>query len=251
MYKKFNLEIENKLLENNFGIYKSKGEEYLKSQNKSIEGDLDRYFNNRGTIDGDKIIAEWFPNINVDVFISHSHMDEESAVILAGWLKEEFDLGVFVDSYLWGYSNTLLRKIDNEYCKKNNPNLYDYNKRNTSTSYVHMMLSTALSKMLDNSECIIFLNTNNSISYENMISKTLSPWIYSEIATTNLLRQKVPNRIKSFKNGGQINEDGIMLFTTNLEKFIKLSIEDLINWQNGNKYTKSESLDTLYKLTSK
>ena len=45
-------------------------------------------------------------------------------------------------------SNDLLRRIDENYCRHSNGISFDYNKRNYSTSHVHMMLSIALSKML-------------------------------------------------------------------------------------------------------
>ena len=56
--------------------------------------------------------------------------------------------------------------------------MYDYNKRNYSTSHVHMMLSTALTMMMDEAECVIFLNTPNALSTKDIVHKTESPWIF-------------------------------------------------------------------------
>jgi hypothetical protein len=60
------------------------------------------------------LIAQWFPYINADIFISHSHKDYNDVVCLAGWLEEKFGLTAFVDSSVWGYSDRLLKLIDGE-----------------------------------------------------------------------------------------------------------------------------------------
>lgn len=49
----------------------------------------------------------WFPKINADIFLSHSHKDEKLIIAFAGWLKDTFNLDVFIDSCIWGYSNDL------------------------------------------------------------------------------------------------------------------------------------------------
>ena len=43
-----------------------------------------------GVIDGTKLQEDWFPTVNCDIFISHSHKDEDLAITLAGWLYETF-----------------------------------------------------------------------------------------------------------------------------------------------------------------
>lgn len=143
-----------------------------------------------GYLDGSKMQANWFPQIKADVFISHSHKDEELAHALAGWLKEAFGLTAFIDSCVWGYANDLLKMIDEKYCLNVEGNTYNYEKRNYSTSHVHMMLSVALTQMIDNTECLFFLNTPKSIIPDTIINQTESPWIYSEIAMSRLIRQK-------------------------------------------------------------
>ena len=74
---------------------------------------------------------------------------------------------------------------------------YSYEKRNYSTSHVHMMLSVALTKMIDNTECLFFLNTPKSITPDTIINQTESPWIYSEITTSQLIRKK---RLKEYRH---------------------------------------------------
>ena len=51
-----------------------------------------------------------------------------------------------------------------------------------------MMLSNSLNKMIDKSECIIFLESENSLDVKEIIKNgTSSPWIYSELIATELI----------------------------------------------------------------
>jgi hypothetical protein len=134
-------------------------------------------------------------SVDSHVFISHSHKDESLAKGLANYLAS---LGVksFIDSCVWGYSDELLRQIDNVHCLHSSGSGYSYEKRNGSTSHVHMMLATALTKMLDKCECVIFLNTPNSITAGESASdeRTYSPWIYYELSMLEVLQIKEPGR---------------------------------------------------------
>jgi len=141
------------------------------------------------------ILKSWFPLLKKQVFISHSHQDEEEALKLAAWLYQHFDIECFIDSQVWGYSADLQKKIDDEYCKNYGDTTYNYNKRNISTSHVHMLLNTALQNMIDSCECIIFINSNNSVRPLDSIENgeaTYSPWIYGEILSTKILRRRKP-----------------------------------------------------------
>lgn len=191
MHARFNLHAEDK----NWKDYISVGNNIYSETQHVVETDLKKFEDADGIIQAEEIINNWFPNIKAEVFLSHSHKDKDTVVGLAGWLKKKFGLHSFIDSTVWGHSNRLLKIIDNKYCKNKSGDYYDYELRNRSTSHVHMMLSTALSEMIDRCECIIFVNTQNSFKpadYLKNTGKTESPWIYSEIAMTRLLRQKSP-----------------------------------------------------------
>ena len=155
-----------------------------------IKEKLNSFVGRNGSLDGSKMQANWFPQIKADIFISHSHKDKKLALALAGWLQEAFGLTVFIDSCVWGYANDLLKMIDEKYCYQEETSTYNYQKRNYSTSHVHMMLSVALTQMIDNTECLFFLNTPKSITPNTIINKTESPWIYSEISISQLIRKK-------------------------------------------------------------
>lgn len=139
--------------------------EYYKVLNdmdiSATRSSLSKYLLNDVIIDGKLMSEDWFPQINADVFLSHSHLDKEYAYAIAGWLNVNFGLKVFVDSAIWGCADELLSEIDNKYCMTGR-GYYSYVNRNISTAHIHMMLSTALLKMIDETECLFFLNTENS-----------------------------------------------------------------------------------------
>ncbi|MEW4286183.1 hypothetical protein [Priestia koreensis] len=246
MFAGFNLEGIN----NEFLMYKEKGHQVLKQNKSHIEKELENFLLNNGSIDGTKMQNDWFPQINADVFISHSHSDEEKAIALAGWLKEKFDLTAFIDSYVWGYSANLLKKIDDEYCKNTNRTTYNYDKRNFSTSHVHMMLSMALTKMIDKTECILFLNTPNSVVTEEVVEQTKSPWIYHEIGMTKLIRKQEPKRPGFIKKGSSLfeNAQGLdIVYKLDVDHLKKITVDDLNTWEikfRNNTYL--EALDVFY-----
>ena len=238
MYRGFNLLLEDNYFEKGyFEAFKKVGSESLSSQQTSIEETINSFVRNDGSLDGSMMQANWFPQIKADIFISHSHKDEKLALALAGWLKDSFGLTAFIDSCVWGYANKLLKMIDNEYCYQKETNTYNYQNRNYSTSHVHMMLSVALTQMIDNTECLFFLNTPNSITPDDTIIKqTESPWIYSEIAATRLIRKRsrkiyrLKRMVESFSEGEsptlRIRHDIPVDHLTDIDNSV------LSNWKN-------------------
>ncbi|MCE4279634.1 toll/interleukin-1 receptor domain-containing protein [Xanthomonas hortorum pv. vitians] len=153
---------------------------------------LDTYLNEDGKLDASSLSKAWFPTVTADVFISHSHNDENEAFRLAGWLQEKFGLTAFIDSVVWNSADALLKKIDTKYCLQKSGDIYDYQKRNLSTSHVHMMLAMAISEMIDKCECLFFLTTPASLTPSKTIEKsqTSSPWIYAEIAISKIIHKR-------------------------------------------------------------
>ena len=186
-------------------------------------------------------------------------MDKINA--FAGWIYETFGLEAFIDSCSWGYCDNLLRKIDDKYCYNKKTNTYKYSLRNYTTSHVHMMLSTALSEMMDKTECVIFFNTPNSINMADELNKvkkdekTVSPWIYHELSMTTLLKETKPVRKKIILEHSAQRADEFKV-EYDVEKLLKkltvLTDNHLLSWQNEwNKRPlklKEEALDALYKI---
>ncbi|TPD70492.1 hypothetical protein [Flavobacterium microcysteis] len=233
------------------------GKEIFQDTQKKVKSTLDDYLLDNKRLDGNKIINEWFPEVKAHIFLSHSHKDEELAFLLAGFFHEAFNIYTFIDSAVWGYSDDLLRQLDDKYCKNSDGN-YNYLKRNYSTTHVHMMLSNSLNRMIDNCECIMFLNTPNSIVTSNEINnKTNSPWIFSEISTSMIVQKRTPIRVQqkiivfSSKKMSSLNENEqqqlLIDYNVELSHLINLNEEDLENWLETSKNTNAEkALDDLY-----
>ncbi len=170
-----------------------------------IEAELKENFSfyNNGVIEVKHIEDKWFPNVRCQVFLSHSHKDEDKALALAGFLKDKCNVDVFVDSCLWSFSNDLLKIIDNHCCRTKSGN-YDYNLRNITTTQVHLILNMALAKMIHCTECFMFMKTNNSIYKGKNVSikQTESAWISDELLIANIIsrRSKEVHR-KEFRVG--------------------------------------------------
>lgn len=226
------------------------------NKNKLIARESLASFLDGQIIDGTRLTSHWFPTIAADVFISHSHNDEEDAVKCAGWLKEQFHLDSFIDSSVWGHADDLLKMIDDKYCRNTDRDTYSYEKRNGSTSHVHMMLSGALSAMLDSTECVIFLNTRNSITAIESIAKTPSPWLSYELGTMRVIRRtKPPRKQKMIRNFTNQALEVIKAaefkaqYEVPLSELTPLSVDQLNTWKEtceARKATRKDALDILY-----
>ena len=194
--------------------------------------------------DGNKIQENWFSEFrDFDIFISHAHNDGCLATCFAGWLYENLGLKSFIDSHLWNGCDKLLDAMNGDEST--------YNEVNMVASHVYMMLNTALMQMIDNCECIFFLNTPNSMSIDD---GTHSPWIFSEIGMANMLRVKIPTR---FQNGivacegtrplfECISKETRVKYKLNLEKFEIVNTTCLKEWANSGSIG-DEAIDWLYK----
>lgn len=255
MYRGFNLELTDPIIGGNYlNIGKSISDDF----NIALMDRAEYFFKYEDIINGNEVISNWFPQIECDVFLSHSHIDKNKALSLAGFLATHFGLKTFIDSTVWGFSDKLLKIIDDKYCYNENEKTYSYELRNYSTSHVHMMLKSALDKMIDNSEAIFFLNTPNSVSAVSSINqKTKSAWIFSEIATTQIIRKKTPIRLKketrlfSSKDVIAMNESArnqlSIEYELELNHFAKIDKNDLTLWKNQFNHSNENPLDLLYK----
>lgn len=235
------------------------GNELFASHKRQIRSALRDLVLKDGSLDGATMQTQWFPQVEADVFISHSHGDEESVIILAGLLYRMFAIKCFTDTTVWGYGAELLEELDKSYCSTGKPGSYSYSLRNVSTSHVYLMLAGALSKMIDNTECIFFLNSPSSIIPSQVMDATLSPWLYFEVLTSQLVRKKLPKEHarrlraieKSFSDTEPelINESFSMTHTVELGHLTPLELDKKFYkiWQDksqGNVF----KLDALYKI---
>lgn len=215
-----------------------------------VKESLSEYLQENKALNGTKMMDDWFPQIECDVFISHSHADLEEALTFAGWLLKHFNLTSFIDSCVWGSAQELQEKIDDEYCYIDRTNTYDYYGVMFSTSHIHMMLASSLTMMIDRAECIFFLNTPNSLPVSNINSKTRSPWIYHELTIGKYIQKRPlgPDRgtrriiMKAFKD---------IEYELDLSPFTKVTEDGLMKWErccSSSNATGTTALDFLYQL---
>ncbi|QWT22097.1 hypothetical protein KPL74_08830 [Bacillus sp. NP157] len=219
-----------------------------------VDGDL-RTLVERDVIDGDEVMKNWFADIDADVFLSHSHADEAMAVGVAGFLRQTFGLRPFVDSLVWKNSAELLRQFDDKHCRSNAGNTYDYDRRNYSTSHVHMMLAASLTAAIDSCECIIFLNTPSSIQVadaSSAVDTTASPWIYHELNTSRVIRQRPTGRLETLNQAieSRVVASGRpslprVTYGAPLAHLAPLGLADLTRW--GREWSTGHALDALYR----
>lgn len=207
-----------------------------------------------GVIDASTLEQDWFPAERFDVFISHSHADKELAYALAWWLEKNLSLKVFVDSMVWKYAGDLLKEIDKRFCWNDDSECYSYEKRNISTAHVHMMLNCALMKMIDATECLMFLNTPESVvlsaDIENNIV-TSSCWIYDELMIANLIRKSNPARRQILQEKVAMDsKQGIPQFNYSVPvgDFQELDSKLLKKWMSCINLISEHPLDVLYSL---
>ncbi len=133
----------------------------------------------------------WFPDVNAHVFISHSHVDKAKAIALANFLYSKFGIRSFVDSEVWGYMDDALRELNNNHNKfPGQENTYIYERCNKLASNLNMILSSALIKMIHESECLIFINTIDSCIRDGNEFRTKSPWIFTELLMSSMLEKR-------------------------------------------------------------
>lgn len=226
--------------------------EIVEHQAKQIRDSLEDYLLDRRRLNGSRMQDDWFPQIDADVFISHSHQDLEAACDLAGWLQRELGLTAFVDAAVWRYGDSLLRAIDDKYCLNAGEGTYSYEKRNRSTAHVHMMLAVALAKMIDHCEGLFLLNTPKSITTSEAVTGpvTESPWIYFETALSGLVAPRVPRRgltkIAKSTSESAIRDSLTIVHSVDLHHLSTLTREDILNWKRM-KEPGEHGLDALYR----
>mgnify|MGYP004657830869 CR=1 FL=1 len=233
--------------------YYNKGLKVYSAHKQKIKASLDKYLSIDGELKASEIEKDWFPSFKADVFLSHSHKDEKDVITLAGLLND-MGLTAFIDSCVWGYADDLLRQIDNEYCvskmhSDGSVDTYNYQRRNQSTAHVHMMLNGALMKMMDNTECLIVLNTPNSLKAKDILNGTTnSGWIYSELLMSKFLRKNCPIRKSvNFAINESIRHDGLSIaYDADITHLIVMSINDIISATENGEHSGLEVLDRLY-----
>lgn len=263
MYVGFNLEIKDLGLESLLSGYYDHGLRILEKDKAIAENEILEQIVQADRLDTARIMEHWFPGIECDVFISHSHNDERLAVGLAGFLHNRLGLRAFVDSAVWGYAPNLLSAIDDKYCydQVNGAGYYNYIMRNKSTSHVYMMLSASIMTMIDKCECVFFLNTPKSISKDEMIGATAtdttdSPWLFVELSMSKFMRQRPPRRpiLKAFQESMATRADSAKIpaiYDADLSHLISVDCDSFCHWAQfcfNNNRKGDAALDEMYRM---
>ena len=212
-----------------------------------------------GTINADRMREDWFPEAKSNVFLSHAHADKKLADALVLALERRFGITCFVDADVWGYIGTLQKAIDERWSRKiteGSGTLYDYQKVLASSAHVHMMLLSALAKMMDSSECLMFLNTPASVAVKDATtgaSATFSSWIYGEAALSSIIRRRHPSehrprRVRAVVESFEDELPGVK-YKLPLDHMRELGNAKLLEWNRTPVKGATSALDALYKLT--
>ena len=223
-------------------------------------------------LSGSDIESNWFPKLMNHVFISHSHQDEDLALALAGALKYWMGLDAFVDSSVWGYYADLQKLIYQKITSLRGEvhGAQRTELENSIVSHVHCMLTKSLVQMMDQCECLIFLNTPSSIGIRDVrgtSQETYSPWIYTEVEVSRFLRtHEDPRRPKMRRFAESVEKVAmdeairdIISYPLNLDHLGKVDSDGVWKWICAGSHavsTESNSLrkpfvalDKLYELT--
>ena len=251
MYRAFNVALEsNKYL----GYVNTR--QYENDKSISLQK-LQKIINSRDIIQAWEIKKLLLPSKRYDIFISHSHKDLELAKGFANYLYLFFNVTCFIDSLYWGNIDELqneLNELHLTYDGVTKKSYYDYEKTLQVAKHADMILASALTEMIDNCECVFFLNTDNSvIRGTEAISKneTYSPWIYHEVFTTTIIQKKQRSK---FNESYQFRDNAIkqipdISYGLDLSGVTVLREEDIFEWEikiNSNK--DKHPLDVLYNL---
>lgn len=206
---------------------------------------------NKFKIDGNAVENQWFPKESFHIFLSHSHADEELAVMLATVLKEQANLDVFVDSMVWNFRDELISKLwdsSGDGLLSGDVKIQRY--RNL-IGHVDCMLNKSLLQMIDSCECLLFLNTPNSVTASDVSRRTYSPWIYSELEASRFVRRHQDPRRKPSTGGRAIAMDSALPIEYKLPRLQTLNMEMVKQWLVRIKTLGRQpfaALDALYKL---
>jgi hypothetical protein len=99
----------------------------------------------------------------------------------------------------------------------------------------------ALMKMMDKTECILFVDSDNSIKYKKGETQTPSPWIYEEISFANNLQIHIPERYFKrirpiYESGGRLNE---RIFSATSRPDIRYSVDITKFYELSSSFLKS------------
>ncbi len=191
--------------------------EVVKKIYKLIEGT--KHSNDEIILNHNKIKEAFFspfePQLkDAKVFLSHSHADKNKALKVKNYLEEDLDAEcVFIDSLFWDYKDDVLNE------------LAEYDNTSKIEDAFTLILRESLQDMIEKCPYFAFLQSNNSVSFNQDLSCiTYSAWIYEELKIAHSLiadSALQESRIKAMRVSHNI--------TNLLRRFKSISLDSLCN----------------------
>ena len=253
MYRAFNV-----TLDSNGYLNYVNTKQYENDKSISLQK-LRKIINSCNKIRAHEIKKLLLPSKRYDIFISHSHKDINLAKGLAGYLEKYCKVSCFIDSLYWSNIDELQEELNRMHLTMDRTaGKKTFNHKSTMevAKHANMILASALTEMIDNCECVFFLNTDNSVirGTEAMSkNETYSPWIYHEVFTTSIIHRKGTGRRAALEEQ-QIRDNAIkplpqFIYNLDLTGMTILNDGDIIHWQSAVKHDYNNNpLDVLYKL---
>ncbi|BAW47747.1 putative uncharacterized protein [Helicobacter pylori] len=160
---------------------------------------------------------------DAQVFLSHSHADKNKALEVKNYLESKTNHRVFIDSLFWDYKNNVLKEIKKHHI--------DVSKIEDTFT---LILRESLQDMIEKCPYFVFLQSNNSVSFNQDLSCiTYSAWVYEELKIANgLIADSAlqESRIKAMRVSHNI--------TNLLRRFKSISLDGLCKKISFNFITK-------------
>ncbi|WRB66905.1 toll/interleukin-1 receptor domain-containing protein [Helicobacter pylori] len=152
---------------------------------------------------------------DAQVFLSHSHADKNKALKVKNYLESETNHRVFIDSLFWDYKNNVLKEIKKHHI--------DVSKIEDAFT---LILRESLQDMIKKCPYFVFLQSNNSVSFNQDLSCiTYSAWVYEELKIAHSIRE---SRLTPMMESWQAFH-GISPFLENLETITLKELSHIIN----------------------
>ena len=236
--------------------YYEEGKKLLDSLKSEVTNSLFKAIDStQSIIDAQDIENIWFPRIECNIFISHSHKDIESIISFVGWLYAKYGIVSFVDDGIWENYNDLRIKLFNKIFQDFEDDLMTQDEiEKIAYSNSLLILNSAIEKMIDSTECFLFIGTDNSLLTGD--THTKSPWIYSEVLFSNMVRRK---RLLCYRQhiehgfSQKMCETVEVKFKCSFINFTEITRQDFLKFKSYSPAViiADESLDTLYKILEK
>ncbi|WP_154489657.1 toll/interleukin-1 receptor domain-containing protein [Helicobacter pylori] len=119
---------------------------------------------------------------DTQVFLSHSHADKNKALKVKDYLEEDLDAEcVFIDSLFWDYKDDVLNELEK------------YDDTSKIKDAFTLILRESLQDMIEKCPYFVFLQSNNSVSFNQDLSCiTYSAWVYEELKIAHSIRESRP-----------------------------------------------------------